>query len=74
MSRSRKKTPIVGAPVASIDKQQRQSVHRALRQRVRQRLRTDPEVETLPRLREIGAIEREKLLVDPAAQPEALRK
>ncbi|HEX8321470.1 hypothetical protein [Longimicrobium sp.] len=52
MSRSRRKTPVCGITTANTDKQDKRMGNRRLRRKVRTVIRTDPEPEVLPHLRE----------------------
>jgi hypothetical protein len=54
VSRSRKKTPIVGFTTAESEKAEKQANHRRERRRVRQVLAAEPEAEVLPHTRELS--------------------
>jgi len=55
MSRSRRKTPIIGWTTADSEKQDKRLANRRLRHRVRQTLRVNPHAE-LPLLREVSNV------------------
>ena len=53
MSRSRRKTPIIGITTAESEKAEKQANHQRERRRVRQVLAVDPEPDVLPHRREL---------------------
>ena len=54
MSRSRRKTPVIGITSAESEKADKQAAHRRERRKVRQRLVADPAPDLLPHAREVS--------------------
>jgi hypothetical protein len=76
MSRSRRKTPVIGIAKACSEKCDKRCANRTLRKRMKERLRRNTEV--LPVLREVSDAwhfnKEAKIRFDPRKSPELLRK
>ena len=56
MSRSRKRTPVIGITTARSEKADKVAAHRRERRRVRQTIQAAPEAEILPHTRELSNV------------------
>ena len=78
MSRSYRKTPVVGMTTASSEKQDKRDANRRIRRRIRSILSDDPLTDELPRWRELSnpwAMAKDgKQRIDPAQCPKEMRK
>jgi hypothetical protein len=78
MSRSKRKTPVVGITTAPSEKQDKRHANRMLRRRVKQQLNDDHETDLLPLEREVSSIwtmdKDGKQRFDPDRHPNLMRK
>lgn len=78
MARSRRKRPICGITTSDTEKEDKRIANRKLRRKVKQRLATEAEPETLPHVREVSdpwAMDKDgKQPFNPEKYPELMRK
>jgi hypothetical protein len=76
MSRSRRKTPIVGITTSESEKQDKRKANRALRTATRRAVATGAEIMPLPNdVSKVWAMSKDgKAYIDPIMQPKAMRK
>jgi len=78
MSRSFRKTPIIGMTNAASEKLEKRNANRRIRRRIRSALKTDPLTDVLPHWRELSdpwtMAKDGKQWIDPAQDPKEMRK